>query len=444
MDTSPLSNRQVICVHAGQCGAQTSLAMWDTIRREYDLSLDGANESLLESTEVEMNPDSFYKESSAGKYQPRALIFDLDPLPIDAIHASQFKQMFNRNFLCSGSEDAANCFARGRYVSGLQLIGKLRERLRFQLESCDSCVCLVHNNASSGGTGSGVLPDVLTAEDTKRTYTTVGIVVYASEGIDNGPAYYNTVFHMNAMNDLVDMNLHTDNEALYRNAMNSYSPPPGGVTYEDLNRQIALIASGVTCGDRVRNCQNFDLQRLRTCLVPYVGLSYVNATVAAYGEPGDRGACLKQLCEDSFGPFLSGSIDPKDGQYLGSYIILRGPKGYTREAYDGVQASARCKNFASWIPCRVSLGYCPKAAPRESGIYDLGLSNLVNFFNNSAVANTFEMYGRWFGVSYSKRSFVHWYLEHGMQEFEFAEALGSLDLIRRVYKSVGGLEAKKD
>ena len=85
----------------------------------------------------------------------RALLFDMDPLTIDSLRSTKYKSMFNGHSIISGCEDAANCFARGRYVVGLQFIGRLRERLRYQLEACDSCICVVHNAASSGGTGSG-------------------------------------------------------------------------------------------------------------------------------------------------------------------------------------------------------------------------------------------------------------------------------------------------
>jgi len=439
------TNRQVIIIHAGQCGVQTASALWDSMRKEYAIERDGSVEVQNIRNNDTWSPESLYKESSKkATYFPRSLLFDLDPLTIDNINAGVMKKTFSQEYMVSGTEDAAGCFARGRYVQGLQIIGKLREKVRNQLEACDACAAMIHIGASSGGTGSGVIPDVLTVEDTKRSYSSIGIVVYASQNLDQTIGYYNTVLHMNAMNDLIDMNIMTDNEALYRVGASSLNNVKTGrtktLTYEDLNQQLGMIASAVTVGDRFVESENLGIRRMKTCLVPYLGLSYINVTMTPFQEPSNRAAPLTQLAKYAFGTWTSATIDRTKGQYLGSYLCLRGINRFSHETTEAIKKSTEAHNFASWIPCRVSLGYCPMSFPTNVGIYELGPNTITNFYNHSSVADTFERYSKWFGLNYTKRSFVHWYLEHGMEEIEFSEALEAIDLVRRVYKSVSGLD----
>ena len=78
MDAPLMSNRQVVCVHAGQCGVQTASALWDTINQEYNLDLNGNPKITVQDSEeqhrsegFEMDPHSFYQEDSNGCFQPR-------------------------------------------------------------------------------------------------------------------------------------------------------------------------------------------------------------------------------------------------------------------------------------------------------------------------------------------------------------------------------------
>ena len=42
--------------------------------------------------------------------------------------------------------------------------------------------------------------------------TTIGIKILPSSNIDNGCSFYNSVLHMNSMNDYIDTNVVFDNE----------------------------------------------------------------------------------------------------------------------------------------------------------------------------------------------------------------------------------------
>lgn len=60
--------------------------------------------------------DTFFSEAGSGKHVPRALFVDLEPSVIDEVRTGAYRRLFHPNQLLSGKEDAANNFARGRYV----------------------------------------------------------------------------------------------------------------------------------------------------------------------------------------------------------------------------------------------------------------------------------------------------------------------------------------
>uniref|UniRef100_A0A915MKN0 BRCA1-associated protein n=1 Tax=Meloidogyne javanica TaxID=6303 RepID=A0A915MKN0_MELJA len=76
--------------------------------------------------------NTFYTESSNGKYVPRAIFVDLEPSVIDEIRVGPYRQLFHPEQLITGKEDAANNYARGHYTIGKEHIDRVLERIRKQ------------------------------------------------------------------------------------------------------------------------------------------------------------------------------------------------------------------------------------------------------------------------------------------------------------------------
>jgi len=82
---------------------------------------------------------------------------DLEPNVIDSVrNNSTYKKLYHPSNLISGSEDAANNFARGHYTVGKDMIEKVVDRLRKLTEACDSLQGFMIFNSVGGGTGSGL------------------------------------------------------------------------------------------------------------------------------------------------------------------------------------------------------------------------------------------------------------------------------------------------
>lgn len=74
--------------------------------------------------------ETFFSETSSGKYVPRSIFVDLDPSPIDEIRTGGYRQLFHPELLISGKEDAANNYARGHYTIGKELVDNVLDKIR--------------------------------------------------------------------------------------------------------------------------------------------------------------------------------------------------------------------------------------------------------------------------------------------------------------------------
>lgn len=80
---------------------------------------------------------------------------DLEPTVVDEIRIGKYKDLYDRDQLISGKEDAADLYARGYYTVGRQLADPCMERLRKEVEKCDELQGFMMFNSIGGGTGSG-------------------------------------------------------------------------------------------------------------------------------------------------------------------------------------------------------------------------------------------------------------------------------------------------
>lgn len=431
MSYSGLKNRSMVAVHGGQCGIQCASKIWEMMAKEHEIEADQFSTMDFGDSSAP-SPHVIYRESSSGRFTPRCVLFDLDPMTIDTIRMSSAKRLFKGVPMISGSEGASNCYARGRYVQGMEILHATRNALRVEMEGCETCIAVVHNSSTSGGTGSGLMPDVLTAESNK-THESLGIQIYPSPTHDNSAGYYNTVLHMDSMTDMVDLNFMSDNESLYNIAINRYAGNKD-VTFADINQLIAGVFSNITVGDRF-NGENFDLARLQTGLVPYAGLSYIGITVSNYAEPADRTLPFMDVLTSGFSERPVISIDTNRGKYLGLYILTRGHCHKSGKTMEQIHNICQANSFVPWSPCKFSLGHCEENLPEHPPFY-CSNRTCVHFFNHSGVVEPFQSFAKWYGVSYAKKSFLHHYMKNGIQIEEMERALQSIAILQRVYKSV--------
>ena len=75
---------------------------------EHGLKSDGRPDPDAEDIGDTGSMETFFTETSNGKYVPRSIFIDLDPSPIDEIRTGKYRSLFHPEMLISGKEDAAN------------------------------------------------------------------------------------------------------------------------------------------------------------------------------------------------------------------------------------------------------------------------------------------------------------------------------------------------
>ena len=73
----------------------------------------------------------------------------------DEIRTGTYRTLFHPEQLLTGKEDAANCYARGRYTIGRELIDVCMDRIRRVAEPCTGLQGFLVFHSFGGGTGSG-------------------------------------------------------------------------------------------------------------------------------------------------------------------------------------------------------------------------------------------------------------------------------------------------
>ncbi|KYO38845.1 tubulin alpha-2 chain-like [Alligator mississippiensis] len=145
--------RECISIHIGQAGVQMGNACWELYCLEHGLQPNGIISETAEQTDSSFG--TFFSETGAGKYVPRAVFIDLEPTVIGEIRTGTYRSLFHPEQLITGKEDAANNYARGHYTVGKQIIDVVLDKTRKLTDQCSGLQGFLVFHSFGGGTGSG-------------------------------------------------------------------------------------------------------------------------------------------------------------------------------------------------------------------------------------------------------------------------------------------------
>ena len=96
--------RECLSIHIGQAGVQIGGACWELYCLEHGIQPDGVvldgGQDLLAPAKTEPTRasfDSFFCETRAGKYVPRALFMDLEPTVVGNVRSHVLNWVHNPN-----------------------------------------------------------------------------------------------------------------------------------------------------------------------------------------------------------------------------------------------------------------------------------------------------------------------------------------------------------
>merc|ERR1719261_2448443 len=224
--------------------------------------------------------NTFYSETGAGKYVPRAVFLDLEPTVIDEIRTGTYRSLFHPEQLISGKEEDANNYARGHYTVGKEVVDLVLDHIRKLADNCTGLQGFLAFNAVGGGTGSGLGALLL-----ERLSVDYGRKSKLSFCISPAPQVstavvepYNCVLSTHSLLEHTDVTFCLDNEAIYdvcRRCLDIERP-----TYTNLNRIVAQICSSLTASLHFDGALNVDITEFQTNLVPYPRIHFVVSSYA--------------------------------------------------------------------------------------------------------------------------------------------------------------------
>ncbi|KAM3861926.1 tubulin alpha chain-like [Diretmus argenteus] len=466
----PPLQRECISVHVGQAGVQMGNTCWELYCLEHGIQPDG---QMPDRKPVGGHDDSFttfFSETGAGKYVPRAIFVDLEPTVIDEVRTGIYRQLFHPEQLISGKEDAANNYARGHYTIGKEIIDSVLDRIRKLYDTYTRWLCFLHSvlfdhlfsvslhpqadqctglqgflvfHSFGGGTGSGftsLLMERLSVDFGKKSK--LEFAIYPAPQVSTAVVEpYNSILTTHTTLEHSDCAFMVDNEAIYdicRRNLDIERP-----SYTNLNRLISQIVSSITASLRFDGALNVDLTEFQTNLVPYPRIHFPLATYApvisaekAYHEQLSV-AEITNACFEPANQMVK--CDPRHGKYMACCLLYRGdvvPKD-VNVAIAAIKTK-RTIQFVDWCPTgfKVGINYQPPTVVPGGDLAKVQRA-VCMLSNTTAIAEAWARLDHKFDLMYAKRAFVHWYVGEGMEEGEFSEAREDMAALEKDYEEVG-------
>ena len=377
--------REIISLHVGQAGIQLGNTCWNQFCLEHGIQADGIldPDKTIDSGDNTFN--SFYSETSEGRYVPRSIFVDLEPTVIDKVFTGTNHRLFDPHLIVSGKEDASDIFARGYYTIGKEKVDLCLDKIRKLAEDCTDLQGFLIYNSVGGGTGSGLgslLLERLSEEFGKKS--TLGFTIYPSSRVSSSVVEpYNSVLSTHYLLEHINSVIMFDNEAVYD--ICSKQLEIERPSFINLNRLISQVISSLTASLRLDGTLNRDISEFQTNLVPYPRIHFLfssYAPIIAAEKAYHEQLSVPDIVHSSFEPIsMMAKCDPRFGKYLSCCVMLRGnfaPRDLCLP-FATIQAKQTIR-FIDWCPTgfKSGINYQPptmipgrEMANTKSHLYDI-------------------------------------------------------------------------
>ena len=350
--------RECILIHVGQAGVQLGNACWELFCLEHGIQPNGQKPSSGgdDNYSDDDSYGTFFTETGAGKFVPRAVFLDLEPTVIDEVRSGTYRSLFHPEQLISGKEDAANNYARGHYTVGKEVVDLVLRQIAQGRRS-------MYRSARIHGV-SMHLVEVQEAVSRPYCWSVYLSITAANQKFCSVYTHrhkcstavvepYNAVLTSHSMLEHSDVAFMVDNEALYdicRRSLDIERP-----TYTNLNRLVSQIISSITASLRFDGQINVDMTAFQTNLVPYPRISFplcsyapIIAAEKAYHEQ----LSVSEITSSVFEPAtMMVKCDPRHGKYMACVLMYRGDV-VPKDVNSSIAAvkSKRTIQFVDWCP----------------------------------------------------------------------------------------------
>ncbi|TPP66779.1 Alpha-tubulin [Fasciola gigantica] len=434
---------ECLCVHIGQARVQMGNAFWELLCLEQHIKPNGKAQNDVFYSKQEENVDTFFSETQNGKFIPRSVTTDLEPNVVDEVRTGSYRALFHPRQMISGQEDAASNFARGHYSVGVEFLDIVLNRIRLCVDDCASLQGFFIFYSFGGGTGSdfvSLLMEGLCVDYGKKAK--VEFAVVPSPGIVSAIVEpYNAVLNTFATLELSDCTFVFENEALYdicRRCLHMESP-----SLVNVNRLIGQVVSSVTAAMRFQACLNMDIAEFQTNLIPYPRIHY---PLVSCGPLASVDYLFKEKL--STVPITTAAFERKTqmlgcetryGKYMGCCFLYRGDVTGS-DVYQAIDIIKRkhLLRFVDWVPTGFKVGITLQPPTVVPGADLVKTKRAVCLLaSTTSIAEAWNRLNGKFDLMYAKRAFMHWFVNEGMDENEFADAREFLSSLKSDYYEIG-------
>lgn len=189
--------------------------------------------------------------------------------------------------------------------------------------------------------------------------------------------------------------------------------------YGDLNNIISFFMSGITCSMRFPGQLNTSLRKLAVNLTYFPDIHFFVPGYAPFlSKDNKHSNNVFELIQNFFWKKsnMLCDVDPRRGSYSTSALIFRGKLSIYE--IDQHLITLRLNNlsyFVSLFPHCFNTSIC--------NVVPKGFSIAASFLGNTTASrNLYQKIDDEFNLLFRKKAFLHYYLQEGMEEFEFSEA----------------------
>lgn len=430
--------KETMLIGFGQCGVLNMNRFWQTIATEHGITWQGRVDPNRLDCDLFQTFGLFSNETSDGTLLPNTMLVDMDETTIDHISNGIMKSFYDDSQLYKGKESAAGCYAMGFYPAEQSIWRGVQRTFRRIREGCHSIERVICMNSACGGCGSGF-------KDRFFQEANLGCDLFEITCIPSPTFSTSIVEPYNAVlstkfNETI-FTLQYENEKLFERLESVKMP---NITYNDLNDVISMNLSTLTTSLRYQSESECDFSHLQVALVPFPNLNFTMASHSMYHPKREivnyvAGAYNANECAmHCFEKDNHMTDNPLMGAFIATALMFRGISSVGK-VHRAIQRVDRFRNpeFVSWNKRGYKLGCCwqPVRFAEFSKLANPKISSMM-ICNNSSICHAFEKMQDKFSALYERRSFIHYYIENGIEEAEFDEALDGLADKKSLYEDM--------
>ncbi|KAL0265545.1 UNVERIFIED_CONTAM: hypothetical protein PYX00_011257 [Menopon gallinae] len=274
--------REIIALQVGQCGNQIGNEFWSRICKEHNISSDGYSGN----DDLDDRKDIFFYQADNNRYVPRAVLADLEPRVINAVHNGFYNE--ENIFLSNDGCGAGNNWAHG-YCTGQTMKDEIVDALQREVEGCDLLESFLLFHSVAGGTGSGLgslLLEEIRSLFPKKIIQSYSIFPNNTEISDVVVQPYNSVLSLQRLHQCCDAVVVMDNGALGKIALDTLRIKTPN--YNQINLLISTVISASTNTIRFPTYMFSDMSSIVSATVPYNNLKFLVSSYSPFINKENR------------------------------------------------------------------------------------------------------------------------------------------------------------